>query len=166
MISDKKGSSNNKLRFLIGLVLLLSVIFLFLFFNGMKNNSDSKINTGLTDGSTIKIQSKIERLSLLDWKRLYDENKNNDNYVILDVRTPQEVGQGKIDGAININFYDPDFKEQLNKLDKNKKYLIYCRSGARSSRALALTKELGFKEAYDLKGGILAWYKAGYNVVK
>ena len=61
--------------------------------------------------------------------------------------------------GLNIDFYAPDFKEQLNKLDKNKKYIYHCRSGSRSARAVPIFKELGFKEVLELDGGINAWKK-------
>ena len=82
-------------------------------------------------------------------------------YVIIDLRTPEEVGpngEGKIfKTALNMNFYAPDFEEQFSRLDRNKKYLLYCRSGARSGRVLRMAKSLGFVHVLDLKGGKMAW---------
>ncbi len=73
---------------------------------------------------------------------------------VLDVRTPEEVAGGKIDGAMNINFYDADFKAQVNaKLDKNVPVYLYCRSGGRSQKAMEILKESGFKVVYELIGG-------------
>ncbi len=82
---------------------------------------------------------------------------NSGDYIVIDVRTPQEITQGKVKAdALEINFYDQDFREQIAKLDRNRKYLINCRSGARSGKAVQLMKELGFSEVYDLAGGINA----------
>ncbi|MCB9293195.1 MAG: rhodanese-like domain-containing protein [Lewinellaceae bacterium] len=79
---------------------------------------------------------------------------------LLDVRTPKEYQEGHIEGAVNINFYDDDFLQQLEKqLDKDKPVLLYCRSGRRSANAAKQMQELGFKEVYDLKGGFLQWEK-------
>ncbi len=78
---------------------------------------------------------------------------------LLDVRTPQEFTAGHIPGAINYNFYDADFAEQLQKLDKNRPVMLYCRSGARSAKASKQMEELGFNEIYDLGGGYLIWPK-------
>ncbi|ADC65474.1 Rhodanese domain protein [Ferroglobus placidus DSM 10642] len=97
---------------------------------------------------------------------LIQKNKNNPNFVILDIRTPEEFKSEHIDGAINIDFYSPNFKEELKKLDKNKTYLIYCRTGHRTSLAMPLFKELGFKEVYNMLGGITAWKNRGYPVVR
>ena len=81
-------------------------------------------------------------------------------YQVIDVRTPREIAQGKIiDSALEIDFYRNDFAKKINKLPKDKKYLIYCRSGNRSSKALKLMKKAGFTEVYELQGGITSWKK-------
>lgn len=78
------------------------------------------------------------------------------NVQVLDVRTPDEFSQGKIEGAVNINFYDSDFKAQVaNKLDKKVPVYLYCRSGGRSQQALQILKELGFSKVYELSGGYM-----------
>jgi len=79
---------------------------------------------------------------------------------IIDVRTPEEFKSGHLHGALNINFYDEDFSEQLQKLDKDKPVLVYCRSGKRSGKAAEQLQKLGFKTIFDLKGGITAWKEA------
>ncbi len=76
------------------------------------------------------------------------------NYIILDVRTPEEFQEQHLKNAINIDFYDSNFEQQLQKLDKNKRYVIYCRSGARSAIVLKWMKKLGFKEVYNIVNGI------------
>jgi len=87
--------------------------------------------------------------------------------IIIDIRTKEEYDSGHLENvSYNIDFYSPDFKEQLNKLDKNAKYLIYCRTGRRSALTLDIMKELGFKDIHHIKGGIVAWIDAGYPVVK
>ena len=80
---------------------------------------------------------------------------------LIDVRTPQEFEKYRIKSAKNINFRSPDFRKEIEKLDKNKPVLIYCLSGARSKAAAAVFEECGFKVVYDLEGGINAWSKAG-----
>ena len=82
------------------------------------------------------------------------------NLQLIDVRTPEEFAQGHIDGALNLNFYDDDFTQQLEqKLDKNRPVMLYCRSGNRSGQAASQMVTMGFKELYDLKGGFMAWPK-------
>ena len=57
----------------------------------------------------------------------------------------------------NIDYYNSTFKEELDKLDKTKPLLLYCRSGNRSGKAGKIATNLGFKEIYDLEGGYSAW---------
>ncbi|MDD5210334.1 MAG: rhodanese-like domain-containing protein [Elusimicrobiales bacterium] len=87
--------------------------------------------------------------------------------VFIDVRTPEEHAAGYIEKTdLVIDFKATDFKDKLSKLDRNVKYLIYCRSGHRSGLALAMMKDLGFAEYHDIEGGINAWTAAGLPVVK
>ncbi len=79
--------------------------------------------------------------------------------VLIDVRTPEEIAEGKIEGAMELNYYDDNFGEELGKLDKDKIYLIYCRSGNRSGKACKLMQEQGFSNLYNLEGGYLEWSK-------
>ena len=108
----------------------------------------------------------FKNLSAQDFKNLWEENKNNTNFVLLDVRTKDEFDAGHIDGAIQLDFYSPIFAQKLNELDKNKNYLIYCRSGNRSGQTLQLMKQLGFKNVYNLQYGIKSWAQAGFDLVK
>ncbi|MFO7673143.1 MAG: rhodanese-like domain-containing protein [Lutibacter sp.] len=88
------------------------------------------------------------------------------NQTIIDIRTPQEFNQGHIEGAININYYDRNFIDQIAKYDKNQPIFIYCRSGNRTSPASRKIADFGFKEIYDLDGGILYWLKNNNETVK
>lgn len=83
-----------------------------------------------------------------------------DNAVLLDIRTPQEFADGKIEGATNLDFYSPSFIEQLQQLDRNAEYKIYCNSGNRSSSALEIMERLGFTNVTELGGGIQAWLRS------
>ena len=74
---------------------------------------------------------------------------------LIDVRTPEEYGSGHIGDAVNIDFYCEKFSIEFNKLDKQKPVYIYCRSGNRSKQTGKKLSAMGFKEIYDLKGGIL-----------
>ena len=84
--------------------------------------------------------------------------------VVLDIRTPEEFNDVRLAGAINVDYYDADFADQLDALDKNDPYVMYCRSGNRSSDAIKTMKELGFVEVYEIDGGIVNWYDSGFPV--
>jgi phage shock protein E len=85
---------------------------------------------------------------------------------VLDVRTPDEYAGGHIEGATLIDFYEPDFADRLAKLDHDKEYVVYCRSGNRSSQATAMMAEQGFTAVNDVDGGIVAWEAAGLPVTR
>ena len=84
---------------------------------------------------------------------------------ILDVRTPDEISKGYIEGAQFVDFYREDFKIEIDSLNKEFAYAIYCRSGKRSAQAMEIMKEFGFKNLYNLDGGIIEWTNAGLPVV-
>ncbi len=70
--------------------------------------------------------------------------------IILDVRTPQEFNETHVEGSQNVDFRSLDFKDQIAKLDKNKTYKVYCRSGNRSGQAEQVMKALGFKNVENI----------------
>jgi rhodanese-related sulfurtransferase len=83
---------------------------------------------------------------------------------ILDVRTAKEYRAGHLVGSINLDFRSPSFSDELKALDRNSAYLVYCRTGVRSSRTAALMRSLGFRELYDLAGGLVSWQREGFWV--
>lgn len=87
----------------------------------------------------------------------FEAEMKNENVVILDVRTPGETTQGVIEGAIEIDVRNQSFKEKIQKLDKSKTYLVYCRSGRRSVTACKIMEEEGFGGLKNLVGGYNAW---------
>ncbi len=97
---------------------------------------------------------------------LIQENQSNPAFVILDVRTPAEYGQGHIAGAKLLNYKSPRFSAGLDQLDKSKTYLVYCRTGNRSGRALRLMKTKGFDKIYHLSAGIMDWASHNLPLVK
>jgi phage shock protein E len=83
--------------------------------------------------------------------------KSNQQIQLVDVRTPEEYNEGHLENALNININHSNFKELVQKLDKEKPIYIYCRSGVRSRKAGAVLEKMGFKQIFDLQGGILSW---------
>jgi rhodanese-related sulfurtransferase len=104
----------------------------------------------------------------ITWQQAYNliqKNQSNPDFVILDVRTPEEYAAEHLENAVNVSFNAPDFSDMVNQLDKSKTYVVYCRTGVRSAKASAVMKEMGFKRVYDM-GGIEGWKEAGYPTVK
>ncbi len=84
--------------------------------------------------------------------------ENDKDAVVLDVRTQEEVDEGYIPGAIHLDIHQgQEFIEAIKKLDADKCYYVYCRSGARSGQACSIMNQLGFEKAYNLMGGFSKW---------
>ena len=144
-----------KKRYLLALTALLLLVSLA--FGGIL--SGCKTSDG--DGTGI-----FEKISVAEAYSFIQDNMTNPDFVILDVRTAEEFNSGHIEGAVNIDFYASDFESQLDMLNKDKVYLVYCRSDNRSGQAVDRMEDLGFIEAYDMSGGINAWNDAGYPTVQ
>ncbi len=128
----------------------------------MSRGENSKDET-----SNVKGQSQvIENVTPEKAHNLIQDNKENDDFVILDLRTPDEYAGGHIEGATNLDYYSDTFRDELEKLDKNKIYLIHCQSGRRSTAALETMKNLGFKKVYNMTGGIAGWQVEGLATTK
>lgn len=122
-----------------------------------------------TENNTAQSETQIQIIEKITPEEAYiliQENKDNPNFVILDVRTPEEFLGECIENAVNLDYYSDTFKNDLDELDKNKTYLIYCRSGRRSENALNIMKELGFREVYNMSGGIIKWKSEGLPTTK
>lgn len=97
----------------------------------------------------------MEDLTQEEWS---EQLANDDNAVILDVRTDTEIADGIIPNAIHIDIYKgKEFIDRIEELDRSKNYYVYCRSGNRSGQACRIMEELGFENTYNLEGGMLEW---------
>lgn len=113
----------------------------------------SIIGIVMTDFSTSDTQSgTFTHISMSDLSDL----RESDNITILDVRTQEEYDEGHLPDATLIDFYSTDFEEKLSTLDRNKTYLVYCRSGNRSGQTMNMMKEAGFLQVYNLSGGVIS----------
>lgn len=99
-----------------------------------------------------------------DAAALIEKHRGDDRFAIIDVRTAEEFEEGHIAGAKNIDYYKNIFRESITKLNPTYTYLVYCRSGNRSSSALKIMKELGFLNVWNLKGGIKGWQEKSLPV--
>jgi len=126
---------------------LIGILFLGFLWNcsSPKNNCT---NTDLKDTLSISVKQAL---------KLIEENKVNQNFVILDVRKSDDFQKEHIANAINIDFKSDSFSFKLDKLDKGKTYLINCYGGFRSKNTMKMMKEKGFVKLYNMKGGFMKW---------
>jgi rhodanese-related sulfurtransferase len=85
---------------------------------------------------------------------------------VIDVRTAGEVAQGKIEGALVIDYYSSNFLDQVSQLPKDQEVYLYCAVGARSEEAARLLVQQGYTKVYHLQGGIQGWSQEGMAVVR
>jgi len=99
---------------------------------------------------------------------LIQENQGNPDLVIIDIQAPEYFANEHIENAINIYYFSETFRDELDKLDKNKTYLIYytCRCGEVDIKALRIMKKLNFREVYNILGGFVRWEAKGLPTVK
>ncbi|MCL4417731.1 MAG: FAD-dependent oxidoreductase [Actinobacteria bacterium] len=93
----------------------------------------------------------------IDAEELRNIIKNRQDIIILDVRTKREFDMGHIEGALNI--YVDELRDNLDKLDRNIKIVIYCRTGYRSYLAYLILKNSGFKNVWNLNGSYMSWIR-------
>jgi thioredoxin len=112
---------------------------------------------------SIALPAQIRTVSIEEFeKQLYATKAEQ----LIDVRTPQEFAKYRIESAKNFDFKSPDFKKEIEKLDKEKPVLVYCLAGVRSKACLETFREAGFKTVYELEGGLNAWSKLGKPVIE
>jgi rhodanese-related sulfurtransferase len=114
------------------------------------------------DGGTAAREAVVETISPADAAGLLDEAPAG--LVVLDVRTPEEYAAGRLEGAVNLDFYAATFPNDLAALNREVPYLLYCRSGNRSGEAREMMRSLGFLEVHEIGGGLNAWIEAGLPV--
>lgn len=114
--------------------------------------------------------AEVENISVEEAKRMVERG----DVFVLDVRTPSEFNSSHIEGATLIpvtnasgSNLSPEslLEARINEVPKNKKVLVYCRSGHRSTSASTILVNSGYSQVYNMEGGINAWIGAGYPVV-
>ena len=94
----------------------------------------------------------------------FSEIQDND-HILVDVRTAEEYESGHIQDAVNFDFYSESFKKEILSLDKSSLIILYCRTQNRSTKTANYLKENGYKEITVLTGGITSWVKNGNDLV-
>lgn len=115
--------------------------------------AQSKGSASPSEAEVKSLEGKTQRVSKESFKAYMESN----TVQLVDVRTPEEYAAGNINGAVNYDFYSPEFKSKLETLDKNQPVMIYCKSGGRSGQALEMMKSMGFKTVLELEGGYSNW---------
>ncbi len=135
----------------LGIVIVLAVILGL----DVKNRNSNK-NKSSTSSTAVS-----ERANYLISTRQLKEWLKNKDFVLVNVHVPYE---GEIEGTdYNIDYRDIDKFEQM--FSKDQKIVIYCRSGAMSANAFKKLRERGFKNVYDVQGGMIAWEEMGEKLV-
>lgn len=108
-----------------------------LFFTSCKSKQESNQN-----------EESFKNLTVEEVITLWEANPD---IIVIDVRTPDEIAQtGAIENSINIDFKASDFKEKISVLDKDKEYILFCKSGNRSGQASKIMAEMGFSNINNL----------------
>ena len=110
-------------------------------------------------------ESKSQSLKLITVEEM-QELVNLDDMQLIDVRTPSEFVEGHVPNAQNIDFWDANFDANIEKLDKSKPIIVYCKSGGRSAKCASKLAAKGFEKIYDLKGGFSQWKFEGKEIQK
>jgi rhodanese-related sulfurtransferase len=128
--------------------------------------SQAKTTASATTPASVSQTAGVPTITVSDANASIQKNSGNANFVLLDVRTADEFTSGHIAAAINIDYYAADFKANIAKLDKNKQYLVYCRTGIRGAASVQIMLDQGFTKTQNMAGGITEWMQEGYAVVK
>jgi rhodanese-related sulfurtransferase len=98
----------------------------------------------------------------IDSESLRARLADGEGLLLVDIRTPAEVAQGAIPGARHIPMHL--LPVRADELPKDKALVLYCRSGARSYHACQYLAQQGFANALNLRGGIIAWARHGFDI--
>jgi rhodanese-related sulfurtransferase len=139
---------------------LFSALLLFLSITACQSPSSSEGSQSATASSSTKAAASVVTLTVQEFAAQSSKG------TILDVRTAGEVAQGKIEGALVIDYYSSNFLDQVSQLPKDQEVFLYCAVGARSEEAARLLVQQGYTKVYHLQGGIQSWSQEGMAVVK
>lgn len=122
--------------------ILFALVLVAILFFACKNQISSSSSEGRTDIDVATAKQMIA---------------DDPSIVILDVRTPRETASGTLPNAIQLDYQASNFENEIAKLDKSKTYLVYCKSGGRSSSACNKMTAAGFSNVINMKGGYSSW---------
>ncbi|HEY51800.1 MAG TPA: rhodanese-like domain-containing protein [Dehalococcoidia bacterium] len=111
-------------------------------------------------------EQKIEDIQLEEAFALMEDNRDNDDFVIIDLRSAKEYANGHIEEAVNLDYSASDFARELEELDRDMAYLLYSCTDDVSGQVLDMMAELGFTEVYNMLGGMEQWERVGLPKVQ
>ena len=112
--------------------------------------------------ATITAQTKVE----VNSKQVNSMLQKDKKWIVLDVRSAEEFNSGHIKGALNIDIRQPDAFSKIDKLNKNAKYIVHCRTNHRSGMAVEHMMQSGFKNIYQMLDGWSGWLTNNLPVQK
>jgi rhodanese-related sulfurtransferase len=143
-------------------VLLLTVVLCFIF-NGCDYITGAAVEPSF---SVTEPEHYLRNVSVSDAYAVVSLYAGRANFIILDVRTPEEYAGGHLPFSINRDASSTSFRNDIEKFDKDRMYLVYCQTGVRSAAASQVMAESGFKYIYNMTGGFSAWVAIGLPVNK
>lgn len=132
----------------------LTLFVLLLIFGACTSNKTEGQNNSTSSESTVEVIN-------LTPQEFFEKSSKG---IILDVRTPEEIAQGKISNSQALDFYDQDFVAKVTALPKDQEIFLYCAGGGRSTQAAQLLLQQGYTQVYQLDGGIQAWHQQGFPI--
>lgn len=116
--------------------------------------------------AALAVGTRFPQVTVDQAREMIQKRTGDAEFVILDVRTPEEFAEGHVSGAANVNVMAPDLESRLGALSRGKTYLVYCRTGNRSAKAVQAMERLGFRSVYHMFEGIVGWQKRAFPLVK
>lgn len=110
-------------------------------------------------------RKKKNDIDVLEAYEIIVNNLENSQFIIIDVRTPDEYSGGHIENSLNIDIKSKNFPKEIGDLERTNKYLVYCHSGRRSSKAIKLMENMNFTDLKNISGGIVKWKNKGLPLV-
>lgn len=142
----------------IGIKLTISAVALCLFLISCNEATSKKSNVEKV--AELPVQ---EIITVID-VTTFEEATTIGDVQLIDVRRDNEWESGHLRNAKHFEMNNPDWNSQIETLDKDKPVYVYCAKGGRSARSAKQLEEAGFKEIYDLEGGITNWKAAGKSI--
>lgn len=102
---------------------------------------------------------------ILNASELKNALEKEKDFVLVDVRTPDEYKAGHLSGSLLVPLDTIDRNAENVLTDKDKKLFVYCRTGRRSAEAVGKLRSMGYTNVYDVSGGITAWQASGYPII-